>query len=148
LAVSDVLDALGYDPKPGPKAQQDVTFSHGAHHFLAEIKGVTSSASESHIKQLHAKQTLYVEQNEIDVKGVLIINAYRQYEPAEREAEGRVIFPHAIMKLVEIWRFCMMTTTQLYQIYRLLLEGQLDTEKLAHDIHNTVGPLHGYNLTP
>ena len=145
-AVKVVLEAVGYHPVPGPKGQQDLTFEHKGTHFLAEVKGATSSASEDHIKQLQAKKTLYIEENKKDVKGVLIINAWRQYEPGQRENGGRVIFPAAIMPLVEIWNFSLITTTQLLEIYRRHLEGSLDRERLAKEIYDVVGPLKGYEM--
>jgi hypothetical protein len=145
-AVNCVLAAIGYNPIPGPVGQQDLTFEHEGKHFLAEVKGSTSSASETHIKQLNSKKTQFIEDQRIDVKGVLIINPWRQHEPAERENKERLIFPEQIMALVNIWKFSLMTTMQLLQIYRLHLEGKLDSHKLASDIYDSVGPLKGYEL--
>jgi len=145
-AVIEVLIAIGYQPVSGPKGQEDVTFQHQGKHFLAEVKGATSSASEGHIKQLNAKQTTFVLDNKLPVKGVLIINPWRQHEPSQRETEGRVIFPDAIKPLVEIWKFCLMTSVQLFVIYQLHLKGKLDPAKLSEAIHSTVGPLKGYEL--
>ena len=80
------------------------------------------------------------------VKGVLIINPWRHLEPVQREMAGRVMFPDAMMPLADIWRFCLMTSVQLFVIYQLHLQGKLDRDKLAEEIYNTVGPLKGYVL--
>jgi hypothetical protein len=146
-AVNYVLTELRYHPAEGPLGLHDLTFEYNDNHFLAEVKGTTGSASEEHVRQLNAMKTRYVEENKKDTKGVLFINAWRQFEPDKRETEGRVIFPYPMMKLVEIWKFCLITTAQLLQIYRLHLQGSLNVEKLAKEINATVGPLKGYALT-
>lgn len=145
-AVQHVLEQIGYNPLVGPLGHHDLTFEYKAQHFLAEVKGATSSASEEHIRQLNAMRTRYIEEKKTDTKGVLIINPWRQFEPEKRESDGRVIFPSSMMTLVEIWKFCLITTIQLLQIYRLHLQGALNPEKLADEIHRTVGPLKGYDL--
>lgn len=145
-AVKDVLEVVGYDPVPGPIGEHDLTFRHQGHQLLAEIKGSTSSASEQHIKQLHAKLTQFVEKEEIEAKPVLIINPWRQFDPGERGTGERPLFPDAIMKLVKIWKICLMTSLQVLEIYRLHLEEKLDPKRLSEEIHSTVGPLEGYQL--
>lgn len=140
-AVEFVFKEIGFAPKPGPTGQEDITFSYAGINFLAEIKGATSSASEKHIKQLHAKLTIFHEREKVPSKGVLIINPWRQYPPSERENDSRMIFPDAIQSLVSIWEFCLITTIQLFEIYKLHLADTLDKEKLAKNMSNTVGPL-------
>ncbi len=56
------------------------------------------------------------------------------------------MFPDAMMPLADIWRFCLMTSVQLFVIYQLHLQGKLDRDKLVEEIYNTVGPLKGYVL--
>jgi len=145
-AVIEVLNEVGYDPNPGLIGQEDLTFHYGGKHFLAEVKGSTSSASEGHIKQLKAKQTRFEENTKLQVKGILIINPWRQYEPGLREKEGGAFFPDAMMPLVDIWKFCLMTSVQLFVIYQMHLQGKLDRDKLSEGIYKTVGPLKGYVL--
>lgn len=145
-AIEKVLSEIGYNPIPGPTGQEDFTFEHDGKHFLLEVKGVTSSANEGHIKQLHAKQSQFINEHKIEIKGVLIINPWRQHEPSERQNKDRVIFPEPMMKLVKIYRSCLLTTLQLLAIYRLHLEGQFNRDKLSKEIENTVGLLKGYSL--
>jgi len=145
-AIEKVLSEIGYNPIPGPAGQEDFTFEHDGKHFLLEVKGVTSSANEGHIKQLHAKQSQFINEHKIDIKGVLIINPWRQYEPSQRHNKDRVVFPEPMMDLVKIYRFCLMTTLQLLAIYRLHLEHKLDLDQFSKDMDNTIGPLKGYSL--
>jgi len=145
-AVKFVLDKIGFNPVLGPIGQHDLTFSFDGQDLLGEIKGATKSASEGHVKQLHAKQTKYIEENRLDIKGVLIINAWRRFPPNERDNKERTIFPDDMMSLVNIYKFALIKSTQILEIYCRYLNKKLDKKKLATDIHTTVGPLAGYEL--
>lgn len=145
-AVKFVLESIKFNPIPGPAGQEDIVFKFGQMLFLAEIKGSTSSSSEGHIKQLNSKLTMYQEREQVDMKGVLIINAWRQYQPSERENKDRTVFPDAIMKLVNIWEFVLVTSLQILEIYCLYLQEKLDRKKLANELYNTIGPIKNYEL--
>lgn len=146
-AIDYVLKSIGINSIPGPACQEDITFNFKDKYFLAEIKGSTSSASEAHIKQLHAKLTMFQEREKIETKGVLIINPWRQYPPNDRENKERKIYPDPIMSLVKIWRFSLVTTLQIFEVYKLHLQEKLNLDKFINDLYHTIGPLENYKLT-
>ena len=141
-----MLEEIGFNPIEGPIGKHDIVFNYKDKKLLAEIKGSTSSASESHIKQLHAKKTEYESKEKKKVKSILIINPWRQYEPDERENKDRTIYPDALLSLVKIWEISMLTTMQLLEIYNLYLKKKLNKAKLTDTLFNTIGPVIGYVL--
>lgn len=141
----DVLNEVGIKAKDGKKAREDLVFIRNNEHFLIEVKGCEKSANKSHVKQVESHKKEYTDENEIVVKGILLINAWRRLPLEERNTADRPIFPNEIMKLVNLYKICLMTTQQLFVIYCKQLEGNFDLNTFIEKLKNSNGRFEGFN---
>lgn len=143
--VREVLGFLGIDAKDGPHGREDITFVHGQHHFVIEVKGSTKSANEGNITQLNGKKVLYEEEIKTKSKGILIANAWRTLSLEQRGTPDHPIFPDQMMALTRTWDFALVTTQQVFVAYCKKLENQFDLEEFVQQLHSTIGVFQGFD---
>jgi len=141
--VKNILNDLGIPAKDGKMGREDIIFELGDKPFVSEVKGLKKSAAERHLNQLHSKKGQYEFELKKKTKGVLIVNAWREFPIEERGGNDHQIFPDQINKVTEMWEFALLTTQQLFVAYCNNLEGKFDKENFINDLFKTVGVFSG-----
>ncbi len=142
--VKDVLMLLGIAAEDGPDGREDVTFVHGSKHFVLEVKGLTKSAGEKDVTQLHSKKVQYESEKRVEAKGILIVNAWRTFPLEERNSPDKPVFPDQMMAITRIWKVALVTTQQLFVAYCQRIEGNFNLEEFVEKLSTSVGPLSNY----
>ena len=109
--------------------------------FIGEIKGITSNVRSEHISQLDVHCQSYIdgldeEGKSENVKGILIINPFRNKPTKERDAVHE--------KQIEVARrngSLIVTTETLLQMFCGYLEGRITTDRIIDVLKNKIGLL-------
>ena len=141
----EVLNELGIDVEDGKIGREDLVYIHDEIHFVIEVKGAEKSTNKKHIKQLGSHITEYKNEYEVEPKGVLLINPWRKLPLENRNTNDKPNFPHEIMKLVELSKFTLLTTQQLFVAYCEKLDDTFKKEEFLNKVSSTVGIMEGYN---
>lgn len=141
----EVLNELSIDAIDGKIGREDLIFVYNKKHYMLEVKGLTKSASKKNISQLNSHAIQYTYDNEVEVKKILLINAWRELPLEERNTKDKPIFPNEIMNLVNLSNITLITTQQLFVMYCDNLEGKFDLKEFMKEIDSTKGILEGYD---
>jgi hypothetical protein len=136
----EVLNELGIKAEDGKIGREDLVFIHKNNHYVIEVKGATKSASKEHVKQLVSHIAEYKNENEVEPKGILLINPWRKLPIEERNTNDKPNFPNEIMNLVNISNLTLMTTQQLFVAYCEKLDNKFDLENFINSI-NKIGEI-------
>lgn len=143
----EVLNDLGINARDGKQGREDLVFIYNDEHYLIEVKGCEKSANKGHIKQVDSHKTEYKHDKEEDVKGILLINAWRKLPLEERDTNDKHIFPNEIMKLVKLSNITLIKTQQLFVAFCEKLEGKFELNSFVENLKNTNGIMKGYDNT-
>lgn len=133
---------LGISAEPGPTSLDDLVLSFDGQAGIAEVKGVGGSAALSHASQLErwlSERQLAGEEN---VKGFLIVNAFRN-QPLSARTDP--IFPSNVVSYSTARGHCLLSTAQLYSMVLEAREQPERREQIARLLWTTTGLLPGYN---
>ena len=143
----EVLNEFGLKVEDGKQGREDLVFSFNDENFLLEVKGIEKSASKSNVRQLNGHLTEYKNEHEVEVKGILLVNAWRKLPIEERETKEKPIFPDEIMTLVNLTGVVLMTTQQLFVAYCEYLEGKFNLDTFVKTSKSTSGVMIGFEDT-
>jgi|GEM_PF-4544670 len=123
--VIEAFEELGIEVTRLPKESHgDFEFSINEHLTgVCEVKGLMGNADRRNLRQL---LDYFVEQRDIEkrnVKGILVVNHYRNEKPSER---GKPVTDDAA-DLVETYDFHVLTALQLYEYLTMFWENKLTT---------------------
>jgi len=141
--VKEVLKCIGIDAKDGKNNREDITFVWEKKHFVSEVKGLSKSAGEKDVSQLVSKKIQYEEENLIQAKGILIVNAWKDKPLEQRNTSNVQIFPEQMMKLTQLRKVALLTTQQLFVAYCQKLENRFDINSFVAQIDSTIGKFEG-----
>lgn len=141
----EVLISLGLKFTEVEIGREDLVFIHNEKHYVIEVKGSTKSASKENVRQLSSHLTEYKNDKEIEPKGILLINTWRELPIKERNTNDKPNFPENIMNLVNLNNILLMTTQQLFVAYCDNLEVKFDLDEFIKKIDETKGVLEGYD---
>lgn len=141
--VKEVFNELGISFEDGPESRDDLILKDdgGKTILVCEVKGKSKSASEGDAAQLEKWRTRVFEVEEHEPKGLLIVNAWREKEPKDRNEDA---FPDQMLDYCKNKGFCLMTTVQLYNIWCAFKRVEFkDGQELLDKIMKTVGVFPG-----
>ena len=136
-SVFDVLLSIGFTSTYAEhKGQHDIEIKYKEFTGIIEVKGLSGYASVDDVRQL---LDWYIDSLKTDrcVKGIFIVNHYRNIEPSERKEP----FSASAVNLAENNKFCLMTTFDLFTIYCDYLSSRIDINGIYELINNTNGIL-------
>ena len=140
-----VLTELGLHIEEGKIGREDLVFIYNECDYLIEVKGSKSSASKGNIRQLNSHIAEYENEKEKKVKGILLINPWRENPIEERNIKDKQNFPDEIMTLVNLSNITLMNTQQLFVAYCDNLEGKFNLNEFMKKIDDSNGIMEGYN---
>jgi len=142
--VKEVLKSLGIIVNSN-SGNADLSFLFAKNHYVSEIKGCEGSCLKKFVGQLKNHISEYETANEVNVKGILIINAWRKLPLEKRDKEDTKIFPIESVNVARISNIVLITTQQLFVAYCDKLKGEFDLKEFIKKIDDTKGILEGYN---
>jgi hypothetical protein len=143
VAVKEFFEELGgqvQDPDPG-RDDWIVQFPEGT--AVAEVKGKQSSAAEADAAQLEKWVASYLETTGKSVKGILVVNGWRDV-PLDKRTKD--VFPHQMLKYSEARGHCLMTGLQALNIRLAVASGKIHSTTVRKLLLESSGILAGYDV--
>lgn len=127
---------FGFELLPTEPGRDDLIIKANEQIGVVEIKGVKGSASEQNATQLMKWVNNYHHENNVEPKGILIVNAFKDLAPDLRKEEA---FPHQMIAYATRMQFCLITTYQLLGIYLDFKAGVLSFTQIENMLFHTNG---------
>ena len=122
--------------KADPGANKDlIVKDNSGNILLVEVTGVKGKIN-SQSRKMAQLMDLVLEKRS-DEKIVLIANTYREKEPAERSGDEH--FTEKVKNLCEKIGICLMTTVDLFYLWKNVLEGKKTPEQVIDTVLATSG---------
>jgi hypothetical protein len=116
------------------EGRQDIEIKFNSFFAIIEAKGLEGYANNNALRQL-LDYYVTASENNPDVKGVFIVNHFRDKNPSERGQP----FTEAALNLAKNNDFCLLTTIDLFKLYNLFLKHEMQTAQIIDIIKNTKG---------
>lgn len=136
LIVKRVFEDLGFTATEGKVGRDDLILTYKDKIAVAEIKGLSKSASEKNAAQLEKWVMEYFTENSVHPKGFLIINSFNNLPLKDRDKED---FPHQMLNFSEHREHCLITTTQLLGLLLKVKENPGQRDTLINELFSTIG---------
>lgn len=141
VQVKRVLEEIGFEVGEGGLGRDDLILKYGDQVAVAEVKGVTKSAAEKHAAQLEKWVSEYYSANEIQPKGILIVNSFKD-KPLPERGDA---FPHQMRGYSERREHCLVTSLQLLGLYYDIQNNPERKDELIQSLLGTEGVYEKYN---
>ncbi|MFI6084587.1 hypothetical protein ACIBBB_27045 [Streptomyces sp. NPDC051217] len=136
---------LGFDAHPGPEGRADIIMTRNECRAAVEVKGLSKSAGERNAAQLEKWVSGEIAEGTPKVKGILVVNAWRDLAPDLRTEPA---FPAQMISFSERREHCLISGIQLLAMVRHCMENPDQADSIAQKIIQTVGVLSGWNELP
>lgn len=134
-SIYSVFKQMGFDTNlKENEGRQDIEIKFNSFFAIIEAKGLKGYANNNALRQL-LDYYVTASENNPDVKGVFIVNHFRDKNPLERGQP----FSEAALKLAKNNEFCLLTTIDLFKLYNLFLKNEMQTAQIIDIIKNTKG---------
>ncbi|TXB61845.1 hypothetical protein [Phaeodactylibacter luteus] len=134
--VEYALRELGFNVVAKDTFKDDLIISKDDEIAIVEIKGVKKSATQRHAVRLHKWVTDYFFRHEVNPKGILIVNTYKDTPPGQRK---EIDFPSQMMEYVNQMKICLMTGVELFILITAFKTGRMSQEEIEKLLFETVG---------
>jgi len=138
LKIKQYLDLLGFRTEKPSGYDADITIAHEKFFGVLEVKGVKGSAAKSHSRQLENWVTNYELQNDTAIKGILIINTYKNIPISNR---NDISFPPDMVDYSTLRNHCLLLTIDLLNIIIDFENKLITTNEIAELFNNCNGVL-------
>ncbi|MEG0408547.1 MAG: hypothetical protein RR623_06700 [Bacilli bacterium] len=139
--VRAIFEKMGFNIIKASGNEEDIVIGYEDSIFIVEVKGTDSSSNEKHSSQAIKWRENYFIENDIRGKGVLVVNAFKNRELEDRQDT----FPKQMIKYAEYQELCMISSIQLFNIYKEFEKKNISTKEIADSILSTKGIYEGYN---
>jgi hypothetical protein len=140
VEVRKIFESIGCKIIESESGRSDLIISYNDRVAVVEIKGLKGSAAEKNSAQLEKWKILYSENNDLEPKGILVINSYREEELKDRL---ETTFPHQMLRYAKNRDQCLITTLQLMGLYYEIKNNE-NKEELIASLFDTVGVYNGF----
>ncbi|WP_411088834.1 hypothetical protein [Streptomyces sp. 061-3] len=134
----EAFKLLGFDAQAGPEGRADIMLRRGEAVAVVEVKGLSKSAAERNAAQLEKWVSGELAEGVPLVKGILVVNAWRDLPPDLRRDPA---FPDQMIDFSTRRNHCLITGLQLLAIARTCMEYPERADSIAEEILQTVGVL-------
>ena len=139
--IISVFKECGFDAVPGTKERDDILIKAGKNTIaLVVVKGTKSSAQEDYATQLDKWASGIFEAEHREPKGILLVNAFQDKDPSERDKA----FPNLMIPYCERRQFCLLTTTQLFNMYCDFKRRNITGDEILNQLMSCVGVYEKY----
>lgn len=138
-AVRDVFSEFGVSVLLDMADSSAAVLEHKGLDFVVEVTACDGPISLAHIRQLNHWVEDFIATHGRQPKGLLIANPFVSLPLDQRETNGHVAFPEELRLLAEErYKFCLLTTSQLFVAYCKFKEGQLNVNEFMTELFETV----------
>lgn len=138
-AVQYVFSELGVSVQPSLIDQTEIVLEHTGLDYVGEVIACEGPTGLANIRQLNHWVEDFIEMNGRQPKGLLIANPFAHLPLDKRDATGCVAFPEELRLLAEErYKFCLLTTPQLFVAYCKFKEDQLNVNEFMTELFETV----------
>lgn len=127
-AVACCLDLLGLEDVifVNDNNMHDISFFYKGTKYIMEVKGLTKQGKKENITQLDSwiQQELVTVSNPNEVKGIFVLNHYRNKDPKERDDP----LTQNAKKFLKHYRFKFFSTTFLFNIVKEVEQNRLNKD--------------------
>ncbi|MFC5266264.1 hypothetical protein ACFPJ1_29470 [Kribbella qitaiheensis] len=139
--VREAFELVGFTFEQVDPGRSDLKGEYQGRRVVVEVKGLSKSAAEKNAAQLE-KWVSEELAEEREVKGVLVVNTWRELPVASRtEAD----FPNQMLKYCEQRGHCLLTGLQLLSMVRACLDSPDRKSEIASLVLDTVGPVENWS---
>lgn len=139
--VNEVLIDLGFKLKETVTGRSDVIAEYNSRDIVAEIKGVSKSATETQAVQLEKWVLSFMEENKRKPKALLIVNGYCNKPLSQRPKN---IFPNQMLDFSQIREHTLISTTQLLCLFIDIQNHPETKDEKICELLDTVGVYEKY----
>src|SRR5262249_14378986 len=132
--VEFVFKNLGFEIHDTVSNRDDLIVKYKDRIAVIEVKGVVGSAAEKNATQLEKWVTEYHFENEIEPKGILIVNAFKDIELKDRKDPT---FPNQMLSYSIKKEHCLISSTQLLCLYFDAIKNPDKKEELINSLFDT-----------
>jgi hypothetical protein len=136
LQITKLFYELGYEIIEAELNRDDIIIKKNESIAVIEIKGVKGSSAEKHAAQLMKWVNTYHYENEIQPKGILIVNGFKDTPIHERKEK---VFTNQMLPYCIKMEICLLTTLQLLKIIMLFRSGKIKLEEIHDGLFQTIG---------
>lgn len=130
------FEELGFTLLSTVPDRDDIIMTIEDQTIIVEVKGVTKSAGEKNAAQLEKWLSTYLAEKEIKAKGILLVNAFREFPLVDRKQDA---FPAQMIPYATQRNQCLLTTVQLSSILLYCRENTDEKSKIVQELLTTVG---------
>lgn len=141
VTIKRILESIGFEVNEGALNRDDLILTYKELVAVAEVKGVGKSSAESHAAQLEKWVSEYYSNHEVQPKGILIVNAFKD-SPLGKRIEPA--FPDQMLGYSQRREHCLITTLQLLGIYFDILQNPEKKDGLIASLFKTNGVYENY----
>lgn len=142
VQVGKVFNELGFQVSEGLPGRDDLILKFEDRVAVVEVKGVSKSAAEKHAAQLEKWVSNYYMLHEVEAKGILVINAYKNIPLKERTEDA---YPNQMINYSEKRNHCLMTGIQLLNMYLYCTKNPERTKEVVNRIFDMSGLFTEFN---
>lgn len=139
IAVEDTFRKMGFNVSVPLGNNDDLHILEDNFKAVVEIKGVNKSGATQHVMQLEKWVSNFgIENNGEAVKGILILNSFKEKLPAERKESS---FPKDMLDYSIKRNHCLMLSESLLNIFVDFKEGLISKDEVKRLLEETIGVL-------
>ncbi|SDF60144.1 hypothetical protein [Chitinophaga filiformis] len=131
-----VFEELGFTILPAEPNRDDIIMSRNEQIVIVEVKGLTKSAGEKNAGQLEKWLGTYLSDKGIIAKGILLVNAFREFPLDERT---QAAFPDQMIPYATRRDQCLLTTVQLCSLLLHCRAYPDEKDAIIEELLTTVG---------
>ncbi|HUF54610.1 MAG TPA: hypothetical protein VMR52_12680 [Dehalococcoidia bacterium] len=134
------FEELGYLTEEADREVSDeFIVVHGDRRFLIEVKGHRKSAQKEDIRQLDESLDQYERKFQEPIKGVLLVNAWRELPVEERDQVETKNFPDDVEKRAKAIDVCLISGVSLLNALNGFWAGELTADEIFERIFGSTG---------
>lgn len=138
LIAAKIFNEMGFKLIETEPNRDDLIIIYGDRVAVVEIKGVNKSSAEKHAAQLQKWVSNYHIDHDINPKGILLVNTYKEMPIEERNGED---FPAQMLSYAQRMNHCLISGLQFLCMYIDFVNKKISQSELINLLFNTVGIL-------
>jgi len=136
----DAFEELGFATRDiDPEISDEFVVGRGDDEFLVEVKGHVKSAQAEGVRQLDEAMGKYQKAFGTPIKGVLLVNAWREIPPGAREENQSLTFPDNLVRRADAIDVTLMSGQELLDALHKYWVGERTGDEIFDTITKSTG---------
>lgn len=134
--VRQVFEELGFTVQDGLLGRDDILLSYDNRFAVVQARSIARNATITHAAQLEKCVSEYFTPHDIEAKGILVVNAFKEL-PLKDRLEAA--FPSSMLSYSEKRNHCLLTGAQLLNLYLFVRENPEQRSRIIEQLLATNG---------